>query len=99
MPRDVVSTQNEDRYQLQIAPSPANALSGLQPEKVALAVLEFINGPLLENPHRVGEPLRAQLAPAYSARRGTYRVLYLIVEENRTVRVTAVAHRGVAYRS
>ncbi|MGQ0623465.1 MAG: hypothetical protein ACT4PP_02230 [Sporichthyaceae bacterium] len=27
------------------------------PEKVAAAAAEFITGPLLENPHRVGKPL------------------------------------------
>jgi mRNA-degrading endonuclease RelE of RelBE toxin-antitoxin system len=99
MTRDVVSSPDENRYRLQIVPSAANALSESLPEKVALAVFEFINGPLLENPDRVGIPLRAPLAPAYSARRGSYRLLYLIDEETRTLKVTVVAHRGHAYRS
>ncbi|MEU2007080.1 type II toxin-antitoxin system RelE/ParE family toxin [Rhodococcus sp. NPDC019616] len=69
------------------------------PEKVATAVHEFVTGPLLENPRRVGKPLDPPLAPAYSARRGTYRVLYLIDDVNRTVEVTAITHRADAYRS
>jgi mRNA-degrading endonuclease RelE of RelBE toxin-antitoxin system len=74
-------------------------MSEALPEKIALAVFEFITGPLLENPRRVGKPLRPPLAPAYSARRGAYRVLYLIDDGTRTVKVTAVAHRSDAYHS
>jgi len=47
----------------------------------------------------VGKPLDPPLAPAYSARRGTYRVLYLINDANRTVEVTAISHRADTYRS
>ncbi|MFD4182846.1 type II toxin-antitoxin system RelE/ParE family toxin [Rhodococcus sp. NPDC058514] len=87
------------RYRLLIARSAARSLTGALPEKVAAAVYEFITGPLLENPHRVGKPLDPPLAPAYSARRGAYRVLYLIDPDRRTVEVTAIAHRSDAYRS
>jgi len=48
------------------------------PEKVAAACLEFILGPLPENPHRLGNALRAQLAGLRSARRGSYRVIYFV---------------------
>ncbi|MHB1252491.1 MAG: type II toxin-antitoxin system RelE family toxin, partial [Acidimicrobiales bacterium] len=60
---------------------------------------EFITGPLLENPHRVGKPLAPPLAPAYSARRGDYRVLYFIDDATHTVKVTAIRHRADAYQS
>lgn len=99
MPRDVVSEPSEDRYNLQIARSAANALSNSLPEKVALAIFEFITRPLLDNPQRIGKPLRAPLAPAYSVRRGSYRVVFLIDDQTRTVKVTAIARRGDAYRS
>ncbi len=69
------------------------------PEKIAHAVHEFISGPLLENPQRVGKPLGPPLAPAYSARRGDYRVLYFIDDTTHTVKVTAIRHRADAYRS
>jgi mRNA interferase RelE/StbE len=94
-----VSTPSEDRYQLLIARSAALALTDSLPEKVAHAVYQFIVGPLLDNPHRVGRPLNPPLAPAYSARRGDYRVLYLIDEASMTVRVTAIRHRADAYRT
>ncbi|EID77413.1 MULTISPECIES: type II toxin-antitoxin system RelE family toxin [Rhodococcus] len=66
-----------------MARSAARSLATSLPEKVATAVFEFVTGPLLENPRRVGKPVDPPLAPACSARRGTYRVLYLINEENR----------------
>jgi mRNA interferase RelE/StbE len=81
-----VSTPNKSGYHLQVARS---ALAEVLPEKIALAVYEFITGPLLDNPQRVGKPLGDPLAPAYSARRGDYRVLYFIDDATRTVRVTA----------
>ncbi len=88
-----------ERYRLIMARSAARALSSTLPEKVATAVYEFGTGPLLDNPRRVGKPLDPPLAPAYSARRGTYRVLYLINDTNRTVEVTAISHRADAYRT
>lgn len=86
-------------YRLLISGPAVRALTRSLPEKVATAVYEFLTGPLLENPRRVGKPLDPPLAPAYSARRGTYRVLYLIDDAHRTVRVTAIVHRTDAYRS
>jgi mRNA interferase RelE/StbE len=86
-----VSTANEDRYELVLARSAIGAPSETLPEKIALAVFAFIPGPLLENPHLVGKPMRDPLAPAYSARRGSYRVLYVIDDAKKTVSVTAIA--------
>jgi ParE toxin of type II toxin-antitoxin system, parDE len=57
------------------------------------------HGPLAENPHRVGKPLLEPLAPQYSARRGEYRVLYLIEDEQVTIIITAATHRADAYRT
>ncbi|MGV9948396.1 type II toxin-antitoxin system RelE family toxin [Rhodococcus aetherivorans] len=86
-------------YTLIVARTAARALERTLPEKVAAAVYEFLTGPLLENPHRVGKELAPPLAPACSARRGSYRVLYLIDENTRQVRVTAISHRADAYRT
>ena len=88
------------RYRLQVAGPAARALAGRLPEKIAAAVYEFITTTLLENPHRVGNLL--VLPPfegTWSARRGTYRVLYEIDEEDLVVTVTAIEHRADAYRS
>ncbi len=95
----VVSTPSNENYNLLVAASVAKALTDVLPEKIANAVYAFITGPLLENPRRVGKPLGPPLAPAYSARRGDYRVLYFIEDVTRTVKVSAVRHRADAYRS
>ncbi|HEY4004974.1 MAG TPA: type II toxin-antitoxin system RelE/ParE family toxin [Pseudonocardia sp.] len=68
------------------------------PGAVAAGAYEFIVGPLLDNPHRVGKRLHAPLADRHSARRGTYRVIYRIDDARRTVSVLDVAHRRDAYR-
>jgi mRNA-degrading endonuclease RelE of RelBE toxin-antitoxin system len=87
-------------YKMRISDPAARMLAGRLPEKVATAVYEFITTTLPENPHRLGKRL---LLPPYegtwSARRGAYRVLYEIDEEERTVLVTAIEHRADAYRS
>jgi mRNA interferase RelE/StbE len=87
------------RYRLRAAGPATRALAGTLPEKVATAAYEFITGPLLEDPHRVGKPLGPPMAPAWTARRGTYRILYLLDDVERVVEVTAVRHRADAYRS
>ena len=84
------------RYGLVLSPGALRALTGRLPEKVAAAVHAFVTGALLENPQCVGKPLRAPLAPAYSARRGEYRVTYFIDDDARVVNVTAIAHRSDA---
>jgi hypothetical protein len=45
------------RYELGTAPPARRALAELLPHDVAVAAIEFITGPLLENPRRVGRPL------------------------------------------
>jgi mRNA-degrading endonuclease RelE of RelBE toxin-antitoxin system len=87
-------------YHLRITGPAARALAARLPEKVAAAVYEFLTTVLVSNPHRLGKQL---LLPPYkgtwSARRGAYRVLYEIDEEQHMVTVTAVEHRSDAYRS
>lgn len=87
------------RYELVIAPTARRQLTEQLPESVAFAAYEFIVGPLLDNPHRVGKRLRAPLNDRHSARRGTYRVLYRIDDEFRRVTVVGVFSRADAYRS
>jgi len=87
-----------NRYTLSITPTARRQLAETLPEAVALAAYEFIVGPLLDNPHRVGKRLHAPLEDRHSARRGTYRVIYRIDDENQTVSVVDIAHRRDAYR-
>jgi mRNA interferase RelE/StbE len=81
-----------------VAPTARRQLTEQLPESVAFAAHEFIIGPLLANPHRVGERLRPPLNDRHSARRGTYRVLYRIDDELRRVTVVGVFSRADAYR-
>lgn len=81
-----------------IVAGPARRSIDRIPTKVAVAVLDFLVGPLIENPHRVGKPLRGDLAGLHSARVGTYRVVYEIGEDDHTVRVLYIDHRADVYR-
>jgi len=68
------------------------------PEKVATAVVEFLYGSLASSPYRVGKPLRLGLEGLHSARRGDYRVIYRIDDQQRRVTVMAIEHRSDVYR-
>ena len=85
-------------YDLVRTPPAHRALTGKLPEGVATAVIEFLTTALIREPARVGKPLRDDLAGIWSARRGTYRVLYRIREDVREVIVLRVEHRRDAYR-
>jgi mRNA-degrading endonuclease RelE of RelBE toxin-antitoxin system len=74
------------------------AIHDTLPEAVATACLEFILGPLAENPQRVGKALRGELAGLHSARRGSFRVIYRIEGARVTVYVVSIQHRRDAYR-
>jgi mRNA interferase RelE/StbE len=84
-------------WQLLVAPSADRILRRL-PEKVAAAVVEFMVGPLLEEPRRVGRPLQRELSDYWSARRGAYRIVYRLDEGARVVRVVRIEHRADVYR-
>ena len=68
------------------------------PPRVVPAILEFLYGPLAEQPRRVGKPLRNDLAGEWSARRGSYRVLYDVNEDEHLITVTRIGHRADVYR-
>ena len=85
-------------YELVLAPPAVRAIRLGLPEAVAAAVIQFLTAALVEDPRRVGNPLRGELAGIRSARRGTYRVLYRINEGTREVVVVRTEHRSDAYR-
>ncbi len=68
------------------------------PAAAAAAVVGFITGPLLREPRRVGKPLQRELAGRWTARRGSYRIIYRVDGDNRIVTVEDVDHRAQAYR-
>jgi mRNA-degrading endonuclease RelE of RelBE toxin-antitoxin system len=84
-------------WELRLAAAAERQLGRL-PERVAAAVVEFVTGPLLENPHRVVHPLQRMLAGLWSARRGAYRVVFEIDDEQRAVVVLRIDHRADVYR-
>lgn len=86
-------------YELVLTPPAQRAIASKLPEAVAVAVIDFLTTALIENPQRVGKQLRDDLAGIWSARRGTYRVLYRINDEVREVVVLRIEHRSDAYRA
>jgi mRNA interferase RelE/StbE len=85
------------RYSLRLSPAARRALAETLPEQIAAAVWEFINGALRDNPYRVGKPLRFQLEGFHSARRGQYRVIYRVHDQEVVVEVVKISHRSDAY--
>ncbi len=84
-------------YRLQVSASARWQLHRL-PERVAVAIVEFITTVLPENPARLSKPLTGELEGLRSARRGDYRVLLWIDEDASTVVIVRVAHRADVYR-
>jgi addiction module RelE/StbE family toxin len=54
---------------------------------------------LLEREPFAGHALRGRLRGLYSLRVGTYRVLYQVVDDGKTIRVAAIRHRSASYGS
>lgn len=90
---------SDARYALMISPTARRQLTEHLPEAIAFAAHEFTIGPVPDNPHRVGKQLRPPLQDRYSARRGTYRVIYRIDNDDHRVTVIGVFNRADAYRS
>lgn len=85
-------------YELVLTPPAIRAIQAELPEAVAAAVIEFMTGPLVENPRRVVKMLRRELEGIWSAPRGTYRVLYRINDHVDEVVVLRIDHRRDVYR-
>lgn len=88
----------DEEYELVLTPPARRALTDVVPEAVAGAVIDFLTTALVQQPRRVGKPLRGDLAGVWAARRGTYRVLYRLRHEPREVVVLRIEHRRDLYR-
>lgn len=88
---------NDSAYDLAVAASAERALQRL-PESIAAAVVEFMVGPLVLHPRRVGHPLQRELEGLWSARRGPYRIVYEVDDDARRVIVLRIDHRADVYR-
>lgn len=77
------------------------ALKGFRqlPEKVAAAIVEFVTGPLADNPRRLSKPLTNELLGLRTARRGDYRVLITLDVEKHVLYVHRIEHRSSVYKS
>jgi mRNA interferase RelE/StbE len=88
-------------YRLDLRPRARRQLSGATPRAlplgVALAAVEFIDGPLRTDPHRVGKPLEDRHKGQRAARCGAHRIRYLIDEAAHTVIVVDVSRRADTY--
>ncbi len=69
------------------------------PEKIGSACVEFIFGPLGNDPYRLGGPLTGQLAGLRAARRGSYRISYQVDDQAQRIDVVHIDHRGGVYRA
>ena len=85
-------------YEVIFAPTARREMSAM-PERVIPAIIEFVYGDLAANPRRVGKALERELAGSFSARRGSYRILYDINDEQQKVLILRVAHRADVYRT
>ena len=54
---------------------------------------------LLEREPDSGHALRGRLRGLRSLRVGAYRIIYQLSEDDQTVRVVAIRHRSIAYRT
>lgn len=89
---------SDEPYVVEFASAAQRSLARLS-GRVVRAVIEFIAGPLADNPHSLSESLRTELDGTCSARRGGYRVLLRIDEQSRTVVVLDINHRAHIYRT
>lgn len=85
-------------YELVLTPPARRALAERLPEAVAAAVTEFLTTAVVTQPRRVGKPLRQELTGIWSARRGTFRVLYRIHDDPAEVVIIRIEHRRDVYR-
>lgn len=93
-----MSAEHSTPFRVEVASPARRALSAL-PHRIAHAVIEFISGPLAENPLRLSKPLAYELEGLRSARRGDYRVLIRVDEEQRIVLIVDIGHRAHIYRT
>lgn len=92
-----VKRQTVPTYTITWSRAAKRAIQQDLPEYAAVACLEFILGPLADNPWRVGKPLQGVLEGLHAARRGEFRVIYRIQEDQVVVYVATIRHRRDAY--
>jgi mRNA-degrading endonuclease RelE of RelBE toxin-antitoxin system len=84
-------------WKIDMSASADRSLSRL-PERYAAAIVEFILGPLRENPHRLGKSLHGDYNGLHSARRAEFRVIYRISQDEGIIHVAYIDLRAHSYR-
>lgn len=84
-------------YEVEITPEGLRHLNRL-PAQVRVAALATAFGPIAKNTQRLGRPLLGELEGLLSARRGDYRIIYQILDEERTVLIHRIQRRRDVYR-
>ena len=85
-------------WELVVAGSATQTLDRLS-ARVAAAIVEFMLGPLVEQPTGVGKPLQRELTGYWSTRRGAYRISYRVDHDRQQVLVVRIQHRSDVYRT
>jgi mRNA interferase RelE/StbE len=87
-------------YEIDLTRTARRALAERLPLDVAIGASDFINGPLADNPRRVGKELDRPYQCVYSARvMQEWRVLYVIDETQHRVTIRDIGHRRDTYRT
>ncbi len=84
-------------YDVQLTGPARRTLQGIPP-RIVSAIIEFAYGELAREPRRVGKPLKRELVGLFGARRGPYRLIYRIDDDQHRVYVVHIDHRADVYR-
>ncbi|MGH3874863.1 MAG: type II toxin-antitoxin system RelE family toxin [Pseudonocardiaceae bacterium] len=87
-------------YEIDLTRTARRALAERLPVDVVIGASEFINGPLADNPQRVGKKLDRPFHGVYPARvMPEWRVLYVIDETQHRVTIRDISHRRDTYHA
>jgi mRNA interferase RelE/StbE len=92
-------TAERERYTVALSAQARRNVRENLPLEVAIAAMETIEGSIAVNLYRAGKPLEEPFDGYYSARRGTYRIIYRIDEAKHHVQIHSIRHRRDAYRT
>lgn len=92
------SPPEDEPYHVTLSGQARRNITEHLPLDVATAAMETISKSIAVNPYRAGKPLNEPFDGYYSARRGTYRIIYRTDEAKRHIEIHSIRHRRDAYR-
>jgi mRNA interferase RelE/StbE len=90
--------EDDEPYSVTLSGQARRNIKEHLPFDVAAAALETISQSIAVNPFRAGKPLNEPFDGFYSARRGTYRIIYRIDTAKHQVEIHSIRHRRDAHR-